>query len=236
MQSLRAAWFAVAAVGTTLVLGLAAVGAGYLDPARSWAPRLMPLWSRALLRLGAVRVEVEGAEHLPRGRAAVFVANHQSNLDIPVLGSVLPSETRWLAKRELFRVPVLGAAMRALGYIPVDRKNPGASRSSIGAAARQVAAGAPVLLFPEGTRSPDGRLLPFKPGFVHLAAEARAPVVPVVIEGSGVLWPKGALVGRPGRVRVRFMPAVEVGDVEEGAARRHAEALRSAMACALEGT
>ncbi len=235
MWVLRAAWFAGFAGLATLAFGVVAVVGGVVDRRRTWSARLMPLWSRALLGAAGVRVRVLGDD--ARGRAVVYASNHQSNLDILVLGVALPNHTLWLAKRELFAIPIFGAAMRAIGYIPVDRADPTASRASIGVAARALKGGASILMFPEGTRSPDGRLLPFKMGFAHLAADTGAPVVPLVVRGTGGLWPKGSLAVRSGEVSVTFLAPRAVDGAAAGGLRQQAEELRQEIgrACGAAG-
>ena len=231
----RRIWFVAVGVAATAVLGAAAVVAGVADRHRRWCHRLVSLWSRIVLAAAGVRVRVEGGGRLRQARAPVYVANHQSNLDIPVLGMLLPTETLWLAKRELFSVPVFGQAIRALGMIPVDRADPAAARESIREAARAVSAGSPAILFPEGTRSRDGRLRPFKPGFLYLAEAGGAPVVPVVVHGTSRLWPKGAWTPRPGAVRVTVLEPVTVEQVEDPDRRQEqVRAVWDAVARALE--
>ncbi|GAB4249211.1 lysophospholipid acyltransferase family protein [Deferrisoma sp.] len=218
----------------TLVLGSAAVVAGYTDRRRRWCRHLAPLWCRLLLRVAGVEVRVIHPERLPPA-GAVFVANHQSNLDILALGDVLPHNVLWLAKRELFRIPVFGRAMAALGYIPVDRGDSEKARASVDEAARRVREGEPVILFPEGTRSRDGRLLPFKLGFVHLAAASGAPVVPLVLRNTADLCPKGSWTVRPGTVEIEVLEPYRIGRIDTPEARRaEAGRLREAMAARLE--
>ncbi len=227
---IRTALFPLMIFLLTLVLGSVAVVAGYTDRRRRWCRHLAPLWSRILLRFAGVRVRVRNPHRIPTG-GAVFVANHQSNLDILVLAHILPHNVLWLAKRELFRIPVFGQAIRAVGYLPVDRGDSERARASVDEAARRVRAGEPVILFPEGTRSPDGRLLPFKLGFVHLAAASGAPVVPLVLRGTARLWPKGGWAPRPGTVEVEVLEPYRVSAIDTPEQRRaEAERLRSAMA------
>jgi 1-acyl-sn-glycerol-3-phosphate acyltransferase len=164
---------------------------------------------RLLLRLAGVRVVVEGRDRLAAaGAAPIFMANHQSNLDPPILLTELPGEIAFLAKKELFDVPILGTVLRVGGLVPVDRSQRAAAQASIARAAEAVRKGRPFLIFPEGTRSPDGQLLPFKKGPFYLAEQTRAMVVPVRIDGSGRLMPKGHWRIRPGVVHLTLQPPI----------------------------
>ncbi|MBE0618671.1 MAG: 1-acyl-sn-glycerol-3-phosphate acyltransferase [Proteobacteria bacterium] len=235
MPRVRSLLFPVVLVAVTLAVGVAATVGGYADPRRRWVRHLASLWSRVVLWTAGVSVTVDGGEHLSPGAAPIFVANHQSNLDIPVLSLLLPREVLWLAKRELFAIPVFGQAIRAVGYLPVDRGNADAARASLDVAAQEVRRGFPVILFPEGTRSRDARLLPFKLGFLHLAEQSGAPVVPVVIRGTAALWPKGRVAACAGRVTVPVLPPRRFTPTEDGDERRaRAAAVREAMARVLE--
>ena len=167
---------------------------------------------RLLLWLGGVRVVVEGRELLPRDPRCIFMANHQSNLDPPILLAHLPGEVAFLAKKELFSVPVLGTVLRAGRLVPVDRSRRAAAQASITQAAEAVKAGRPFLIFPEGTRSRHGELLPFKKGAFFFAEQANSPVVPITLSGTGALLPRGEWRIRPGVVYLRIHPAVEPKD------------------------
>jgi 1-acyl-sn-glycerol-3-phosphate acyltransferase len=171
-------------------------------------------WSRLLLRFSGVRWRAEHAAPLARGQAYVFLANHQSLFDIPVLLASLPVPARFMAKRELFRIPIFGWALRVGGFIPVDRGAGRGARESFRAATTLLRGGASVLVFPEETRSPDGRLLPFKRGGFLLAQQAGLPVVPVGIQGTlGVRQRKSFRI-HPGRALVRYgapVPAAAPG-------------------------
>jgi len=155
----------------------------------------MALW------LAGVRLEVHGRERIPAGRAVVLMPNHQSNCDPPAMIAILPP-ILVMAKKEFFRVPVLGRAMLRCGFIPVDRRNPERALQAVEKAVESLKAGRPFLVFPEGTRSPDGRLQRFKKGVFVMAIQAGAPVVPISISGSSKIMRKGAFVIRPGVVRI----------------------------------
>jgi 1-acyl-sn-glycerol-3-phosphate acyltransferase len=167
-------------------------------------------WGRLILRSGGVRVMKEGGGDLDPASPYVFACNHQSQFDIPVLHGFLGHDFRWLAKKELFQVPIWGAAMRASGYIAIDRSQGREALKSLSEAAAEVAAGKSVVIFPEGTRSPDGRLGDFKAGGMQLAIKAGVPIVPVAIVGTHRVLPKGKLLVTPGEVTVRVGAPLEV--------------------------
>ncbi|MGH9326101.1 MAG: lysophospholipid acyltransferase family protein [Terriglobia bacterium] len=166
------------------------------------------LGAKLAVRLAGVRVEARGEENIPARRAAIYMVNHQSNCDPPVVVGLLPP-VLILIKEEFFRVPVLGRGMRLRGFIPVDRKRRGRSIHAIKHATESVKAGHSFLVFPEGTRSEDGRLLPFRKGVFVMAIESGAPIVPVSISGSRRIMPKGSFSMHSGVVRVIFHEAVE---------------------------
>lgn len=161
---------------------------------------------RLLMWLAGVQVERCGPA--PAGPACLYVANHQSNLDPPLLLAALPGEICFLAKKELFAVPILGWVLRFGGIVAVDRSNREAARASIAQAASMLRGGRPFLIFPEGTRTRDGRLQDFKKGPFFLAEQAGMPVVAVRLEGTGSLMPPGAWRIRPGRVQIHYHPAI----------------------------
>ncbi|MDH5715593.1 MAG: 1-acyl-sn-glycerol-3-phosphate acyltransferase, partial [Candidatus Aminicenantes bacterium] len=152
--------------------------------------------------LGGARVEVRGAENVIRGGPQIFASNHQSICDILVLAGYLPVQFRWIAKKELFRIPFMGWHMSRGGYIRIDRSSMSQSARSVREAAAQIRGGKSVVIFPEGTRSPDGHLQPFKRGAFSLAILAQVPVVPIAIDGSHKVVRKGSLRIHPGRIRV----------------------------------
>jgi 1-acyl-sn-glycerol-3-phosphate acyltransferase len=155
--------------------------------------RLNQFWTWIILRLGGVSLKVIGLERLDPLEQYVFMVNHQSNIDIPVLVQALRSfQLRWIAKRELLRVPFFGWAMWASKHIIVDRANRSDAIKSLQQARQRIAAGISVVIFPEGTRSRDGKLLPFKKGGFLLAVQTGRPIVPITINGSRELLSPGA--------------------------------------------
>lgn len=159
---------------------------------------------RMLLALAGVRIVEYGREHLPRRGAALYMANHQSNLDPPVLFFRLPGYISVLAKQELFRIPLLGLVFKVGGLIPVDRSNRESAIASIDKAVTALKGGRPFLIFPEGTRSPDGHLLTFKKGPFFMAQQSGMPIIPVTISGTKERMRKGSLRIVPGVVHVHY--------------------------------
>jgi 1-acyl-sn-glycerol-3-phosphate acyltransferase len=156
------------------------------------------------VRLVGVKIEVRGMERLEAGRNYIFMANHTSNLDPPALLPTIPGRCSVLVKKELFRIPILGTGMKMAALVPVDRSDRESAIESVNAAIAVLRQGLHMLIFPEGTRSSDGRLLPFKKGPFHLAIESGVFVVPVTILGTYELWPKTRFALRPGAVTVVF--------------------------------
>jgi len=157
------------------------------------------------LRIAGIRVRTEGREHLDLRQAYIFLSNHVSNLDPPILIPVLPQRVSVFLKRSLMKIPILGYGMRLAGFIPVDRDGRVESaKESADAAMRVLAGGISVLSFVEGTRSRDGRLQPFKKGPFYVAMDTDAPVVPVSIYGTETMMKKGSFRVFPGTAHVTF--------------------------------
>lgn len=167
-------------------------------------------WLRAVLYLSGVDLTVDGLENVDPDGRYVFMSNHQSLFDVPAIVTALPNSIRFLAKRSLFRVPVFGQALRGLGTIAVDRNDRAYTLRQLQEAQRDPRAFS-LHFFAEGTRSPDGRLLPFKKGGVTTAMTLGVPVVPLAVCGSRRVYPKGALILRPGPVHVSVGKPIPVG-------------------------
>lgn len=174
--------------------------------AYAWHARI---WARLALALNCVRVSLSGSEHLPDG-PVIFMSNHQSNFDILSLLATLPRQIHWIAKKELFEIPFFGPSMRRGGYIPLDRGDGRKALQSMDEAAATIHQGKSVVLFPEGTRTPDGNLLPFKRGGFILARKAEVPVIPVTINGSGRINPAGQIRLYSGNIHITLHPPVAV--------------------------
>jgi 1-acyl-sn-glycerol-3-phosphate acyltransferase len=187
------------------------------------------VWGPGQIAIGGARFGVVGREHVAAQRAQLFVANHQSWLDIPVLFCALPVPLHFLAKRELGAVPFLGWYIRAMGMVFVDRDTPRRASASVDGAARLLASGRSVLSFPEGTRSRDGRTGRFKSGAFGAALAAGAPVVPVALVGTGAVLPAGGFRVRPGTVEVRIGAPIDSAAFAPGDRAGLARAAESAV-------
>jgi 1-acyl-sn-glycerol-3-phosphate acyltransferase len=161
-----------------------------------------------ITRAAGLRVKVEGVENIPPG-VCIFVANHTSNADAAAIVSAIPRRLGIFGRKSLFDIPIVGTAFRLANFVPVDRGNRSAARETVDLAVQFIKAGRSFLVYPEGTRSPDGRLLPFKKGGFVMAIEAGVPIVPVACSGAHRIMPKNSLVIRAGEVTVRFCQPID---------------------------
>jgi len=187
---------------STLLFALVVLVISYIKKDAPQIERIIRFWSRLFLRTAPLRLEIEGQEHIDPSRQYVFVANHLSNFDIPVMLLTAPVPIRFLAKKELYQIPVLAQAMTRIGIIKTDRQSQSAAHAEINegvAAAKR--RGHSLIIFPEGTRSDDGKLAPFKKGAFRIAITNQLPVVPVTIHGTWQAWPPGSRLIYPSLAR-----------------------------------
>jgi 1-acyl-sn-glycerol-3-phosphate acyltransferase len=193
---------------------------GLFDPHGKHVYFVTRLWSWTVLAIAGVTLRVCGLSRLDARQQYLFMVNHQSNIDIPVLVRSLPDfQLRWIAKKELLWVPIFGWALWAGKHIIVDRADGAGARGSLKKAEARIKSGISVVVFPEGTRSPDGRLLPFKRGGFLLAAKTRTSIVPVTITGSGKSLAKGEWRLRGGVVEVHVSEPILMTDYRPGTPR-----------------
>jgi 1-acyl-sn-glycerol-3-phosphate acyltransferase len=190
---------------------------------------------RVALWLSGTRVVLEGIERLADPRRTVVMSNHVSHLDAPVLFQVLGVDFKAVAKKEVFAAPFFGAVLRMAGFIEVDRGNREQSHRAMQRTAESLRAGACFLVFPEGTRSRTGELGAFKKGAFVAAIESESRILPVALEGTRELMPRGGMAIRPGTVRVRVLDPVEAGSYSYADRDRLAAEVRSRIAAALAG-
>jgi 1-acyl-sn-glycerol-3-phosphate acyltransferase len=224
----------VCVVFDTFLCALLAIGASIWKKGGDGAHLVGRLWARSILFLTRVKVSVKGLEHIDPRVPYLYMANHQSMFDILSLLAYLPVQFRWLAKKELFHIPVFGYSMARAGYISIDRSDRRSAHKSLLEAARKIAGGVSVVIFPEGSRSTDGRIRPFKAGGFHLAIRSGRPIVPVVISGAREVMPKGRLRIRPGHIRVSVNPPIDTTSYKDKAKKELMERVHSIMEQDLE--
>jgi 1-acyl-sn-glycerol-3-phosphate acyltransferase len=205
----------------TVILGLSAIVLTWVNPRLRAINGVIRLWGRIVVFFGAVRIRVEGADLLDRNGSYMLVSNHQSAIDPPLHIARLPVSVRFLAKAELFRIPIFGPAMRAVGMVETDRSAGVAGHRSINSqVTRVMELKKSIIIYPEGTRTRDGQVGPFKKGAFRIAVDNGLPVVPLTLEGAAEAWPTGSRVSLGGPVRLVIhepIPTVGMGpeDIDE---------------------
>jgi 1-acyl-sn-glycerol-3-phosphate acyltransferase len=191
------------------------------------------MWiAHAGVRAAGIRMEISGVEHIPAGRSCIFMCNHVSNLDPPVVLPLLPGRSSVLLKKELMSIPLLAPAMRLGKFVPVERgSRRDAAKASVEEAADALRSGLHILVFPEGTRSRDGRLATFKKGPFFLAQQTQAPIIPIALSGTQHMMRKGGSAITPGLAHIQLLPAIESSAYETR--EELMQAVRSAIAEAL---
>ncbi len=231
---LRTIFYYITFYPFTLICSIIALFASFLSAERSHAVAIF--WGRICLRLAGGEIRIEGRENIPGDSAVIFMANHSSSFDIPALYAALPVQFRWLAKKELFDVPLFGMALKRSGYIPVERNDSRKALLALKSAAQRVKDGTSVIVFPEGTRSPDGNLLPFKGGGFILAIQSGMPVVPVAIIGSRDITPKGSLSVRAADILIRILPPIETFGLKSSDREQLSDKVRQSIDSVLHPT
>jgi 1-acyl-sn-glycerol-3-phosphate acyltransferase len=184
-------------------------------------------WAQSGLAMNGSSIHVCGIENVPKTGGVLFVANHQSNFDIPILVGHVPRDKGFIAKLELLKVPSFRRWMKYIGCIFIDRKDPRQSLTAINEAAERLKVGHSIVIFPEGTRSADGTVGPFKAGGLKLAMKARVPIVPVTISGSKNIMPKGSSLIKSARVEVIVSPPLILDELKGMDSNQISEKVRS---------
>jgi len=194
----------------TLILGILVIFVSIFD---EWGKRvhyLGKLWSRMNLFFSGVRVRVHGLEKIDRKKSYIVMPNHQSLYDVWALIGYIPLQLRWVMKKELRKVPLFGFACARMGHIYVDRGDYQRAKKSLEVSHNLLKNNLSVVFFPEGTRSPDGKLLPFKKGGFVIAIETKIPILPITINGSRYILPKGSMRCIPGTIHITIHDPVSV--------------------------
>ena len=199
-------------VFVTIVLGIIVIISSFFSQKGDFPHIVARLWGRLILFASRIKVTVKGISNIDPSKSYIFMPNHQSNFDIPVLLGCLPAQFRWLAKAELFKIPLFGRAMRGCGYISIDRSNRKSAFKSLQKAAETIRNGASVLIFPEGTRSLDGKIRSFKKGGFVLTVDSGVSIIPVILHGTWSIMPKSTLRIMPGKVTLDILEPIETAE------------------------
>ncbi len=189
------------ALNTTLAATTAMLAA-YFDPRGGGVDSISALWARLNLVLSGVPISMSGDELIDKDQPYIVMSNHQSYYDVFALIGHLPLRLKWVMKMELRKIPIFGIACEKVGHIYIDRRNSERARNSLKAAGEKIRTGSSVVFFPEGTRSPDGNLQPFKKGGFVMALEAKVPILPVTVVGGRKILPRKSLRILPGSMKI----------------------------------
>jgi len=226
---LRSVFMVTASVIITAFISTCCVIFSLLGASENSIHKVARIWATMLLKITNVQVSVLGTEYISTERPQIFMSNHQSDFDIFIVLAYLPVQFRWLAKKELFRIPVFGKAMKNAGYIEIDRQNHERAMQNLAEASRKIREGKSVMSFPEGTRSVDGTIKAFKKGMFHLALKAGVPIVPITIIGTSEIMPKRSLKINPGRITMIIDRPIDVTAYSEDSRSELTERVRSVI-------
>lgn len=197
---LRSLLIVTSAFIITALSSCCAVLLSFLPQSGKITRRIAHLWAKTLIFIARTKIEVRGRENIIGDKPQIFMANHQSDFDILIFLAAIPVDFLWIAKKELFQIPVFGRAMKNAGYIAVDRKDHRKAMKSVDEAAERLRSGISIASFPEGTRSKEGKLLPFKLGMFYLAIQTGFPIVPVTLIGSGMIMENKSFRVKRGKI------------------------------------
>jgi 1-acyl-sn-glycerol-3-phosphate acyltransferase len=231
---IRTTYIIIWVVLSTAVLGMIAISVSFFTRTGNVVHIIARIWGRAILFVSRIRVTVKGLENIDPSQSYVYMANHQSNFDIPVLLAHLPVQFRWLAKAELFRIPIFGRAMRGAGYIEIDRFNQKSAFESLNQAAGKMKNGLSIMMFPEGTRSRDGKIRPFKKGGFVMAIGSGEPIVPVIIKGTWPIMAKSSLRINSGDVTLQIERPIRTTDYTRDTKEDLIESVRTVICRGVE--
>jgi len=197
---------------STIFLGILAILLAFFDKSGNSSHKIARAWAKSILFVSRIKVVVKGLSNIDPASSYIYMANHLSNFDIPVLLACLPVQFRWLAKAELFKIPIFGQGMQGCGYISIDRSNRKEAFKSLDIAAEKIRNGVSVVIFPEGTRSREFKVNQFKKGGFVLAVDAQVPIIPILIDGTWHIMSKNGLRIKPGKVFLEIMEPVETSE------------------------
>lgn len=226
---IRTALILLWVVLATIFLGTLAIIVSFFTRTGNPVHIVARIWARSIIMVSRIPVRVHGLSNIEPDTSYVYMANHSSNFDIPVLLGFLPVQFRWLAKAELFKIPGFGRAMQGAGYVKIDRFNQESAFESINEAAQKMKNGVSVMIFPEGTRSIDGRIKSFKKGGFVMAIDSGVPIVPVIIRGTWSIMDKSSLRIKHGEVEMEIAKPIDTTGYSRETKEELMEAVRSVI-------
>jgi len=206
---IRTAFIILYVLPATAVLGIFAIILSFFSRAGNPVHIIARIWAKSILFVSGIKVCIKGLANIEPSKSYIYMSNHRGNFDIPVLLGCLPIQFRWLAKAELFKIPIFGRAMSAAGYVKIDRTNRKSAFESIEQIAAKLKNGVSVMIFPEGTRSEDGKVKPFKKGGFVMAVDTGVPIVPVILRGTRSIMTKGSWRINPGDVTLSIEKPID---------------------------
>lgn len=223
-------FFVVFLVINTAILATIIIFIAFFDSTGNLSFNIGKFWSRLNLFFAGVKVRVHGAENLEKDRSYVLMSNHQSHIDVWALMGFLPMQLRWVMKIELRKIPIFGLCCERMGQIYVDRKNPDKSREELEAFRKRFTTGISAAFFPEGSRSLDGVMAPFKKGGFIMAIQGQVPILPVTVNGSRYILPRDTMRIMPGVINIYVAPAIDTESYDYEKRDELMEKVRSAIA------
>ena len=206
---IRTAFIILYVLPATVVFSIIAIIASFFSRSGNPVHIIARIWSKSILFVSGIGVTVEGLANIDPSQSYIYMSNHRSNFDIPLLLGCLPIQFRWLAKAELFKIPIFGRAMSGAGYVKIDRSNRKSAFKSIEHVAAKMKNGVSVMIFPEGTRSEDGDVKPFKKGGFVMAVDTGTPIVPIILRGTRSIMAKGSWRINPGNVTLAIEKPID---------------------------
>jgi len=216
LKYIRLIWILLNLFVSTIGIGLLIITFGWLDSQKKYVGKLPRLWGIWFLYISGIKYTIKGIENIDSTKQYIFVSNHESHIDIPLTVAIIPFNLVFLAKKELFKIPIFGWAMRSAGMVRVDRQDRVKAKQSVDYALKQLQnTCVSVILFPEGTRSKTNDLLPFKKGGFILAIRSKLPIVPITIIDSRKVLPKGKLFIKPHNIHIYIGNPISVDKLIE---------------------
>ena len=228
-KAIRVAWLALWAATATIILGIPVMVAGLLSRTGNLAFSISKLWAYTMLAISFVRTEIKNKAKLMKGTSYIIISNHQSLFDILAVVTTLGIQFRWFIKKEVLKIPIFGYALYASRNIFIDRSNTARAIESINKGINRLPKDASVMVFAEGTRSPDGQIHEFKKGGFMAAIAHKIPILPVTVNGSRRVMPKGSLVVKPGKIQVVIGDPIDTSGYTTATAQELIDKTRQAV-------